>query len=150
MSQTARPVQPTGASRRAPRGRTLLARALRRRCPHCGGRDIFANWWTLRDSCPTCGLVFNREEGFFLGAYAVNLLIAEFLGMAAVAYLLIRTDFSLLAQEAIAVTVAVALPLLCYPFSRTLWMALDQFLHPTGVTERQLRHGEITGAGGDD
>jgi uncharacterized protein (DUF983 family) len=126
---------------------TLVSRALRRRCPNCGEADIFASWWSLRERCPTCGIVFNREEGFFLGAYAINLLIAEFLGMAAVIYLLVQTDFSLLVQEVIAITVAVGLPLLCYPFSRTLWMALDHYLHPSGITERQLRHGEVAGSG---
>jgi hypothetical protein len=28
---------------------------------------IFANWFSLRESCPNCGAVFVREEGYFLG-----------------------------------------------------------------------------------
>ena len=65
-------------------GRRLLAlvgRALRRRCPYCGGGGIFRGWFSLRERCPTCGVAFEREDGYFLGAYAVNLIVAEFVGI---------------------------------------------------------------------
>jgi len=131
---------PKTAGRRA---LTLLGRALLLHCPYCGGPSIFKNWWTLKDRCPTCGIAFDREEGFFLGAYAINLLIAEFLGLGAAIVLLVRANLSLLPMELIAVAVAIGLPLLFFPFSRTLWLALDAFLHPAGIRERQLRRHEL-------
>jgi uncharacterized protein (DUF983 family) len=104
---------------------TLLARAFTRRCPQCGGRGIFRNYWALRPECPHCGYRFGREEGYFLGGYAVNLVVAEFLGLGAVLILIFRTDYSLIVQEIIAIGAAIGLPVLFYPFSRTLWMTID-------------------------
>jgi uncharacterized protein (DUF983 family) len=125
-----------------PRFRALFWRAIRRRCPNCGGKVIFANWFSLKDQCPTCGAVFRREEGYFLGAYALNLIVAEFIGLGFVLVILFQLDLSLLEQEAIAVGAAVALPVLFFPFARTLWMALDLVIDPE-TSERRLRGEDI-------
>src|SRR5215218_3072810 len=90
-----------------PRLWTLVSRAVRRRCPNCGGKGIFANWFSLKEACPTCGAVFVREEGYFLGAYALNLIIAEFIGLGFVLVILFNLDLSLWEQEAIAVSAAI-------------------------------------------
>ena len=138
---------PSGAARR----RALLGRALARRCPYCGGSGIFKGWFGLRDRCPTCGVSFDREEGYFLGAYAVNLIVAETIALVIALALLFGTELrraDLLWQEAIAVGLAVAMPLLFFPFSRTLWIALDLMLDPpAAVPERRLRGHEMEPAG---
>lgn len=125
----------------------LLGRALRRRCPYCGGGGIFQGWFSLRERCPTCGAVFEREDGYFLGAYAVNLIIALFVGLGGALLLIFGTplrDAALIWQEAVAVLLAVALPILFFPYSRTLWMALDlQVDPPERQTERRLRGHEM-------
>jgi uncharacterized protein (DUF983 family) len=122
----------------------LLWRALRRRCPYCGTPGIFRNWLSLRDACPGCGTSFHREDGYFLGAYAINLIVAEFIGLGIVIFLLARTDLELLPLEIIAVALAVGLPLFFFPFARTLWMALDLFIH-RDTTERYVRTSDIPG-----
>ena len=126
-----------------PRLRTLVSRAIKRRCPNCGGKGIFANWFSLKDTCPTCGAVFVREEGYFLGAYAINLIVAEFIGLGLVLVILFNVDLSLWEQEVIAVGAAVALPVLFFPFARTLWMALDLYVDPK-TSERRLRGEDIS------
>lgn len=123
-----------------PRLRTLLGRAFRRTCPYCGQSKLFKRWFNMNDQCPHCGVIYNREDGYFLGAFALNLVVAEFIGMGAVIILLIRSDLSLLQQEAIAIGVAVLLPLLFYPFSRTLWMTIDLFF------DKELTRQHVTGA----
>jgi uncharacterized protein (DUF983 family) len=135
--------RPNAAQRDLPPGGwtrawTLLRRALGRRCPQCGASDIFRRWFTLAEHCPRCGYAFAREEGYFLGAYAINLIVAEFIGLGAVIVLLINTDFSLWVQEALAIATAVSLPIIFFPYSRTLWMALDLLIH-RDTSERQLR-----------
>jgi uncharacterized protein (DUF983 family) len=121
---------------------TLLHRALTRRCPQCGSSGIFRGYWTLRDRCPRCDYRFDREEGYFLGAYAINLIVAEFLSIAVLVDLLVRTDLSWVAIEAIVIPLAIGLPILFFPFSRTLWMALDLMIDRNS-TDRQLRHEEL-------
>ena len=81
----------------------------------------------MPDICPNCQTRFEREDGYFLGAYAINLIIAEFLGLGAVLVFLFQMDLSLLMTEAIAIATAVGLPVLFFPWSRMLWMALDLF-----------------------
>ncbi|MBW3632523.1 MAG: hypothetical protein KY456_05805, partial [Chloroflexi bacterium] len=78
-------------------------------------------------------VTFEREEGYFLGGYALNLVVAEFVGLGLAILLLFKTDLrelDLIWQEVIAVALAVAFPLILFPFSRTVWIALDLVLHP--------------------
>ena len=61
-----------------PSKRMMLYRALRRRCPRCGGGPIFTRWLSMTARCPGCGLVFSRgEDGYGVGAVWFNLLAAE-------------------------------------------------------------------------
>src|SRR6185436_189602 len=60
------------------RARRLLGRALRRRCPNCGGPGIFQGWFRMIKQCPTCGLPLERnEQGYAVGAYMFNIALAE-------------------------------------------------------------------------
>ena len=121
--------------------------ALTRRCPYCGHGNIFQNYWVLRDHCPTCGVAFEREDGYFLGAYAFNLVIAEFLGLGLALILLFMTglrhaDFTL--QWIVIVALAVIFPVVLFPYARGAWMALDLALNPPfNPAEQQLR-GNLT------
>jgi hypothetical protein len=67
------------------------------------------------------------EEDHFLGAYVLNLVLAEAvpaLAVLAVAFLTWpEVPWTRLAW--VAVSLAVLCPFLFYPFSRTLWLALD-------------------------
>jgi uncharacterized protein (DUF983 family) len=62
----------------SPPARTLLTRALRLRCPVCGGGPVVLRWFSLVDSCPSCGLHLDRDEpGYWIGSYTVNLFLTE-------------------------------------------------------------------------
>ncbi len=120
-----------------------MRRAIIRRCPYCGSSGIYESYFALRERCPRCGVRFEREEGYFLGAYALNLIVAEFLGLGLAIFLIFRTDLrhlSLIWQELIAVALAIAFPVVLFPFSRTVWIAMDLMFHPPEPTdERHLR-----------
>jgi uncharacterized protein (DUF983 family) len=132
------------------RARALLTvrRALLRRCPYCGSSGIFRGYLALREVCPTCGARFEREEGYFLGAYALNLVVAEIIGLTLAILLLFRTDLrhlDLIWQEIIAIAIVVALPILFFPYSRAVWIAIDLTFHPPRGPERQLRGVQASG-----
>ena len=122
---------------------TAMGRAFTRRCPYCGGPGVYEGYFALRERCPRCEVHFEREEGYFLGAYALNLVVAEFLGLGLAIFLIFQTDLrhlDLIWQELIAVGLAIAFPVALFPFSRTVWIAMDLTFHPPGrTTERQLR-----------
>src|SRR5437868_2861733 len=51
----------------------------RRRCPRCRRGPIFRGLFHMNDPCPVCGLIFQREEGYFLGSMYVSYLLSGFL-----------------------------------------------------------------------
>lgn len=115
----------------------MLTRGLFRRCPRCGGGRLFSNWLTMKPTCPRCGLRFEREEGFFLGAFVVNfgvmlITMAAFIAIA-VAVTLPDPDPVKLAVGGIAVGVIV--PVFFYPMSRTFWSAIDLIMKPLEPSE---------------
>ena len=105
-----------------------LARALRRRCPRCGELDIWRNWFAFRHLCPRCQLELDRgESDHFYGAYLLNFVVAELIPALAFVIALIVTwpspPWTALTWGA--VILAATTPLLTYPFTKTLWLALD-------------------------
>jgi uncharacterized protein (DUF983 family) len=125
-----------------PRLKFLLKRAVTRRCPQCGASGIFRNYLSLKDHCPRCGYTFEREEGYFLGAYAVNLLAAESITIALLVSFLVNTDYSWVTLEIIFIPMAVLLPIVFFPYSRMLWMTIDLMVD-RNTTDRQLRYDDM-------
>ncbi len=117
----------------------MLLRGAAKRCPACGGGRLFTGWFRMADRCPTCAYRFEREEGFFLGAYAINLGITEGLVLLAIIPSILLAandpDTSIVPILAAAVVAAVVAPLVFYPFSRTIWAAVDLLLRPSDSPE---------------
>lgn len=105
-------------------------RGLRRHCPYCGHGDIFNGWFTLKEQCPTCGVTYAYEDGYFLGSYPVNLVASAVIATLVVIGLIARSSLSVLEMQIIGVTLAVGLPLLGYPFALLIWVAIDVTFHP--------------------
>jgi uncharacterized protein (DUF983 family) len=55
----------------------LVRAIVRARCPRCWKGRIFRGSVTMNDPCPVCGLIFQREEGYFLGAMYCSYLISS-------------------------------------------------------------------------
>lgn len=94
----------------------------------------------MRERCPRCGYLFDREEGFFLGAYVINLAITQgLLLLFAVVPLIVvldrRPDQSLAPILAAGLAAALLGPLAFYPFSKTIWTAIDLILRPVDARE---------------
>lgn len=110
----------------------VLFRGVTKRCPRCGQGKLFRRWLQMTPKCPRCSLVFEREEGAFLGSLAINYSIT---GLALIGYLIVvlvvtLPDPPVAALTAGAVGIAILLPLLIYPFAKTTWAAIDLLLHP--------------------
>lgn len=119
---------------RPPTLAALLRRALMRRCPRCGAGDIWLSWFKMRHACPTCGLVFERGEShdFFIGAYLINLVVAELSAVliAAVMWITLGSRVSFNVLWGASMLLAVIMPIIFYPFSRELWLAFDLHFRP--------------------
>ena len=122
-------------------GRLLagLGRAARKHCPYCGGGAIFQGWFTLKERCPNCGTLFAYEDGYFLGAYAINLIVTELATVALVIWLIAGTELDVLPMQLLGISLAVGLPLFFYPIALLIWIALDNTFHPPGASSGRQR-----------
>lgn len=116
-----------------------LSRGLLRHCPYCGGGNIFSGWFTLKERCPHCNTLFATEDGYFLGSYVINLVLTSFIAIAVVLLMIIGSDMSVFSMQITAVVLAVIIPLFLYPYSLSLWMALDLVVHPPGDFSQRQR-----------
>jgi hypothetical protein len=87
----------------------------------------------MKERCPTCGLLLERgESDYFLGAYTVNLLAVEFL--LAVGFIIVvvitHPDLPWDALQYGGVALSVLGAVLCYPFAKTTWLAVDLMFRP--------------------
>ena len=108
-----------------------FVRAMRLRCPHCGGGPIFTRWSRLLPVCPVCGLGLERgEEGYWLGAMAINLGVTEAVfGILVIAWAALTwPDVPWMWVLVVGLVVNAALPIVFYPFSKTLFLAVDLIL----------------------
>lgn len=105
----------------------LFWRGATLRCPRCGSGHLFRRYFSLQDDCPRCGLHFEREDGYWVGALAVNIAIVMAIFVVAFVVILVLTvpDVPVGPSLAILVPVMVLGPVVFYPFSKTLWMAVD-------------------------
>lgn len=119
---------------------TLISRAIRLRCPNCGGGGIFRRWFEMAQDCPTCG--FALASGNRVGANLLNLVAAELILMITIATIVIRSwpnpPWTFL-QYAAPLLMLIT-PLALYPFSKAVFVALDLAMYPAGRAD-PLVHG---------
>ncbi len=109
-----------------------LGRALLLRCPNCGRRGVVSGWFDLAESCPRCRLRFERHEGYWLGAIAINTIVAIGVLAATLVGLTIAwwPDPPWQRILVIVVLATAAAPIAFYPWSKTIWVALELTVHP--------------------
>jgi uncharacterized protein (DUF983 family) len=112
---------------------TAFARGATRRCPRCGGGRLFETWFRIRRRCPRCSLRLEREEGGFLGAMTINYAVTAVAWLALLIVWLIvdLPDVDVLRLTITSIAVAVVVPLLFWPFSKTIWTAVDYLVYRT-------------------
>jgi uncharacterized protein (DUF983 family) len=110
----------------------LLARALQRRCPRCGHKEVFNGYYRLVDRCPRCQHLYAREPGYWVGAIIVNLAVTEVLfGVFFVGGIFATApEVQWLPLLVIGAVTNVLVPLLFFPLSKTVWVALDLYFNP--------------------
>ena len=117
----------------------LLRRGLAKKCPRCGGGKVYDTWFRMKERCPTCGVKFEREPGFFVGAYLINFAVAEgFLFVLMMAFVFWKDqhpEAGVAVPIVVAVVIAVVAPIVFYPFSRTIWSAIDIAMTPLELPE---------------
>jgi uncharacterized protein (DUF983 family) len=124
-----------------PPGRTRWWRAIRRRCPVCDQGQLFHRWLKLTPRCPRCGLVFERAEGAWTASLGINTVVSSVcvFGVILGIFLLSYPSVPIGAMLISALTVAIVFPIAFFPFSKTIWLAIDLGLHPLEAGETTTR-----------
>ena len=106
----------------------MLWWGLTKRCPRCGSGHLFRGWFTIVDRCPRCHLHLERESGYWTGALAINIGVttAVFALFFVVALALTVPDVPVAPLLAILVPLMIVVPIVYYPFSKTVGMAFDR------------------------
>lgn len=106
-----------------------LGALLRQRCPRCLRGQVFAGLFRMHKRCSTCGLPYEREPGYFVGAmyfsYGLALIVTA-------PVWLLMVWFGRPLWEALLASgglLVVASPWL-FGYARVLWLYLDHALDP--------------------
>ena len=125
------PNTPNQSTNGLARAGTGFLRALTRRCPFCGSRGIFQNWFSLKKQCPACGSVFEPEDGYMLGSYVVNLGLTALVGVLFAFFFVFGTDLAVVTIQIAAVALVVGFPILMYGHAQLFWICIDLVFNST-------------------
>ena len=91
----------------------------------------------MKDDCPRCDLHFERIEGHWIGAIAMNTVLAllVLLGVIVGGFAAAYPDPPVSGLLIACLATAAFMPLFFHPFSRTLWTAVDLAMRPVGPDE---------------
>jgi uncharacterized protein (DUF983 family) len=111
----------------------LLGRAFLLRCPNCGHGGLFTGFFEMKERCPNCGILLERgESDYFIGAYTLNLIAVETLLAVAFVIVVVVTwpnpPWDALQYGGVVLSILGAI--LCYPFAKTTWLAVDLIFRP--------------------
>jgi uncharacterized protein (DUF983 family) len=114
---------------------STVSAILHQMCPRCRAarifrKSIFAGFPRMQERCPNCGLKFEREQGYFLGAmyisYGLALITIVTIGL----LLWASTPWSLQKITLWAILLFLPLAPTLTLFSRVLWIYLDRAIDP--------------------
>jgi hypothetical protein len=99
----------------------------------------------MREHCSRCGLRFERESGYWVGAVIINttVIFATFLlvfgGMVLVTYPNVPWGLVL----GVTAVANIVIPVVFYPISKSVWLALELSWHPLEPDEIEAAAGRV-------
>jgi uncharacterized protein (DUF983 family) len=100
-------------------------RAIRNKCPGCGTGAILKNIFVRHEHCPDCGIRYEREEGFFSAAMAINHAIVALFCLFPLSLFWLLGWFSGFTTIALCFLSTAVVPILAYRDSQALWLGVD-------------------------
>lgn len=109
---------------------TRFVAILRLRCPRCLEGKVWRRFLSMNAACPVCGLVFEREPGYFTGAMVVSYAIAVPALGAIVIGLMTIGGLDAVPALVIGDIAYLALVPFIFRYSRVVWLHFDWGLDP--------------------
>jgi hypothetical protein len=91
----------------------------------------------MAERCPRCRFRFQREPGEWLGSWFLNICAAQILVVALVigAVVAFYPTPPIAVVAVVGVIGAIAFPIGFFPYSRTIWVAIDLAMRPLELSE---------------
>jgi hypothetical protein len=100
------------------------------RCPRCLDGRIWHGFVSMNAACPVCGLVFDREPGYFTGAMVVSYVLAIPILGAIVIGLMTLGGLAAVPALVIGDVAYLALVPFVFRYSRVVWLHFDWSVDP--------------------
>ncbi len=108
----------------------MLGSGLRLKCPRCGIGSLYAKPFRMYSHCPHCGLKFEREQGYFVGAIYINYAATVLIAVPGFFIFDAFSGMTINHQLAIWIPFSVVFPPLFFHHSRSFWLVLDHLFNP--------------------
>lgn len=96
------------------------------------------------ERCPRCNLRFERVDGHLTGALGINtvvsLLVVLLVGI--VGFIVTFPELPVLPLTLMVTGVAAVFPIFFYPYSKTIWTAIDLRMRPPAADEIYAGYGD--------
>jgi len=109
------------------------------RCPRCGARTVYRSGLAMHERCALCGLRFEREQGYCLGAMDINdgvIVVLVLLGSFALES---WTQPSLTPQPVLWIGLCTVFPWLFFRYACGVWLGCDVIVDPSTAEELENR-----------
>ena len=109
---------------------SMIGAGIRLKCPRCYVGPLYRRPFFMNSHCFHCGLKFEREQGYFVGAIYIN--YAATIAIAVPGFFILDafTRMTIQQQLTIWIPFTVVFPLLFFHHSRSLWLVLDHLFNP--------------------
>lgn len=104
-----------------------LANGFRLRCPGCRSHPLFRSLFEMHQKCSGCGYIFEREEGYFVGAIYINIITTFAIILSGAGLMAWYFSPALITLIAVWCIFSVSFPLFFFRYSRSVWLNLDRF-----------------------
>ncbi|MCO5197763.1 MAG: DUF983 domain-containing protein [Anaerolineae bacterium] len=110
------------------------------RCSHCRQGKVFKSLWHTNETCPVCGIQFEREYGYFLMSIFMGYIWGFLVILPAMLTMLLIGGFPIYLFVIVAMVLLLLFSPLIFRLSRVSWLHIDELLDPReDVTEwRQI------------
>jgi uncharacterized protein (DUF983 family) len=115
-----------------------LGRCLKLQCPACGRASIVDRPFQLKYRCTDCGVIFKREEGFFVGAIMANVVATEVVILIVYFLCLLLTNLDEQKMLTVLFVVGITFPLAFYHHAWSLWLGIDHLIEGLSRKEKSL------------
>jgi uncharacterized protein (DUF983 family) len=107
-----------------------LVAILALRCPRCLKGRVWRGFVSMNATCPECGVVFERESGYFAGAMVVSYALAVPILAGIVIGLITIAGLDVVVALIIGNTAYLLLVPFIFRYSRVVWLHIDWLIDP--------------------